>query len=174
MKQIVNQEQWQQVGETRKLEADAYVCVITSVEDVSDKEYLRIEFDIHEGPFKGYFGELFKSKQRWYGSFIKSYKEKALSYFKSFITAVEKSNSNYVWNWDEKTLLNKLLVINFADEQYQGIDGELYWSVKPQEFRSIEALKNGKVKKLDPIYVEIEESYTEKVTPIAQESDLPF
>jgi hypothetical protein len=175
MKQLVNKEQWEQIGENKKLEAGAYVCVITSVEDITEKEYLRIEFDIHEGPFKGYYKEIFNTKQRWLGSFIKSYKEKALGYFKSFITAVEKSNQNFVWDWNEKTLLNKLLVINFAEEQYQGIDGELYWSIKPQEFRSIEALRNGKIKKLDPVYVEIEEHFEQQTKDVKiEESDLPF
>jgi hypothetical protein len=103
MKQLVNKEQWEQIGENKKLEAGAYVCVITSVEDITEKEYLRIEFDIHEGRFKGYYKEIFNTKQRWLGSFIKSYKEKALGYFKSFITAVEKSNQNFVWDWNEKT-----------------------------------------------------------------------
>ena len=34
--------------------AGAYICKITDVEDIKDKEYLKVYYDCAEGDFKGY------------------------------------------------------------------------------------------------------------------------
>ena len=56
---------WQNVEEVKeyvRVAPGGYVCVITAVEDVPDKEYLRIEYDIAEGENKGYYKALYDSK----------------------------------------------------------------------------------------------------------------
>jgi hypothetical protein len=77
----------------KRVPAGGYICVITSVEDFPEREYLRIEYDIAEGEFNGYYQELFNRKDFWGASFIKSYKDKALPFFKAFITAVKNYNT---------------------------------------------------------------------------------
>lgn len=45
---------WDNVqDEVRRPVPDGYIAQITRVEDVEDKEYLRIEWDFFEGEFKG-------------------------------------------------------------------------------------------------------------------------
>ena len=51
----INQNKWNDTkasgGEYDKLPAGAYICVIKTVEDVPDKEYLKIEYDIADGKY---------------------------------------------------------------------------------------------------------------------------
>jgi len=124
----------------------AYICRITGVIDHPDREYLEINFDIAEGEYKNYYSDLFKQfGGNWRGRIYRSYKEKAMVFFKAFIVAVEKSNPGYTWNWDENSLINRLVVVVFGEEEYLWED-ELRINVKPQDTRSIEALREGKIK----------------------------
>lgn len=75
------------------LPSGGYVCTILRVEDIEDKDYLRIEFDITEGDYKDYF--LQQSRTFWSGTFIRSYKQGALPYFKAFLDAVKDSNPGF-------------------------------------------------------------------------------
>ena len=184
-------ENWEQIkdtdeqGNSTRLEPGAYVCKILKVEDVEDKEYLKIAFDITEGEFKGYFKELFNNNTNadkvWSsgGILYRSYKKTAERFFASFITAIEKSNDGYKWNWDEQSLKNKTFVGNFREEEYIS-DGELKVSVKCHETRSTQALKDGNIKPLEIKRVSEEElrSYgllDDKETKVSvQDDDLPF
>ena len=47
---------------------------------------------------------------------IRSYKTNALPFFKGFITAVEKTNPGYTWDWDEKKLIGKNVIAVFGEE----------------------------------------------------------
>lgn len=74
----------QAAGEYTKLQPGGYICQITKVEDFSEKEYLKIEYDIADGEFKKYFKELSEKFNFWGGNFIRSYKDSALPFFKAF------------------------------------------------------------------------------------------
>lgn len=130
MKQV-NLKNVKEAGESARISAGAYICTITAVEDVPDKEYLRVSYDIAEGEFKGYYGELRANHPdwAWVGTYVKSYKERALPMFKRFCSAVSKSNQNFVFdggtvNSDEKTLIGKKLGIILQEEEYYRNDGE--------------------------------------------------
>ena len=158
MRKISNWDEIKNTDEVVKfnnLEPGAYVCKILKVEDVEDKEYLKMAFDIAEGDFKGYFKDLFDNDSRddkkWSNSGIlyRSYQKSAERFFASFITAIEKSNDGYKWNWDEQSLKNKVFVGNFREEEYIS-DGELKSSIKIGEVRSLEAMKDNRIKPLEP------------------------
>ena len=112
--------------------AGPYICKITAVEDVEEKEYLKVSFDITEGEYKGYYA---KGREEhpdwdWFGSYCKSYKTKALPMFKRFCSAVTKSNDGYTFdggaaNSDEKSLIGKKIGLLFREEEYYSNDGEL-------------------------------------------------
>ena len=44
----------QEAGDFTTLLAGAYICIIRNVEDVEDREYLKVTYDIAEGEYKGY------------------------------------------------------------------------------------------------------------------------
>lgn len=111
-------------NEHKRLGPGGYVIGITRVEDHPDKEYLLIEYDIAEGEFKNYYYDLNQNMGFWGGSFIKSYKDKALGFFKQFIDAVTASNRGYKWDNDERKLTRKLVGAVLQVEAYTNRFGE--------------------------------------------------
>lgn len=183
MKKINDWENIKENSDFKRLEPNAYVCAIKSVEDVSNKEYLRICFDIVKGDNKGYFQKLYDSDTRkdkkWpiAGTLIRSYKESALSMFKGFITAIEKSNKNYKWNFDEKTLVKKYIGLIIADEEYLNQKGQKRVRNYVSSVRSLEAIEKGDftipaLKELDEYKIaEVNKKEEDFVDPFANNNE---
>lgn len=121
-----------EAGEFKSVTAGAYICKICAVEDVPDKEYLKVSYDIAQGEFAGYYTDTRKEHPdwSWSGAYVKSYKTKALPMLKRFCSAVSKSNGNFVFdagavNSDEQTLVGKKLGLVLAEEEYYSNSGEL-------------------------------------------------
>lgn len=74
--------------------------------------------------------------------------ENCLKMFKGFTTSVEKSNPGYIWNFDEKTLINKKLCGVFGLEQYEKQDGTTGFATRLTQFRSLEKLSEVKIPKV--------------------------
>lgn len=136
----------QQGGEFEKLPAGGYICKITAVEDLPDKEYLKIEFDIADGKYKGWFADTYQRANFWGGRLVRSYKETAKGFFKGFTTAVEQSNAGYKWAWDEKSLVGKMIGIVLAMEEYIGNDSTVKERLYVAQNRSVDAIKKGDFK----------------------------
>lgn len=147
MKKIDGFENVQESVPFKRLEPNAYVCKIMKAEDVPEKEYLRIYFDIAEGDEKGRFSKMFKEDNRpdkkWAaaGTFIRSYKSTAVSMFKGFTNALEKSNKSYTWDWDENKLKGKTIVLIIGEEEYLNQKGQKKIRNYVASVRSLEAYK---------------------------------
>lgn len=196
MKKINGYDEVQESGSFKRLPAGAYIVRILDATDVPDKEYLKISFDIAEGEHKGFFSEQFKNDTRegkkWpaSGSFIRSYKEKALPMLKGFTGSVERSNTGYVWNFDEKTLKNKLVGLVLGDEEFVNSSGKVRTRTYVASVRSVDSIKKGdfdvpEVKKLDPSKLTANQPAasapivnpfddSEPVTPAPDFNDNPF
>ena len=154
MKQINNFENVQATtGEFNKLPAGGYICRITLADDLpfdastNKGDYLKIEYDIAVGDFKNYYKEQFdKFGKFWGGTFFRSYKEKALGMFKHFIECVEKSNAGFVWSWDEKTLMGKVIGLVLAEEEYEKSDGSVGVRLYVKEVKTVQEIKDGNFK----------------------------
>lgn len=147
----VNLENVQEAGTGMGLKAGGYVCKITSVEDVPEKEYLYIEFDIAEGDFKDYYKKLQASKNFWGGTMYKSYKEKALPMLKRFCSAVTKSNPGYIFdagaqNSDEKTLKGKMIGLVLFEEEYLKNNGDIGTRLKVDYETEVDKIRKGEFK----------------------------
>lgn len=173
MRKIENFEEVQELKDQR-LEEGPQIVVIKKVEDVTEKEYLRIEFDIANGDLKGMFESMSEQTGVWSntGTLYKSYKQSALPYFKRFIVAVEKSNDNFKFDFDEQKLVGKYFVINYGIEEYEK-DGEIKEGLKPVEARSIQSFKEGKIEVPKPKRLERTNVQTNK-TEVEIDEDLPF
>jgi hypothetical protein len=121
----------QEAGDFTRLPAGAYICKITNVEDIPDKEYLKVSYDIAEGTYAGYYTKTREDHPdwAWVGAYVKSYKTKALPMFKRFCSAVSKSNGAFVFdgstvNADERTLIGKRIGIVLQEEEYYSDSGE--------------------------------------------------
>jgi len=150
MQPIRNYDQIQpSAGGFEKPGAGAYICRIVNVTDVpmdprtGKGNYLKIEYDIHEGNFKDYYTEAYKKFNKWWASFIRSYKESALGMFKHFTDCVEKSNGGYKWNFDESTLKGKLIGLVIGEEEYVSNQGEVRVRTYVADVKTLQQIDNG-------------------------------
>lgn len=138
---------WNNVKENgSQLPAGGYVCGITSVEDVPGKEYLKFEFDVAEGEYKNYYRALCESKGFWGGSFIKSYKEKALGFFKTMLVCFEKSNKGFSFDCDEKVFKRKYIGLVLSEEEFVKKTGEVGKRLYVSDFKSVDDIHKGNFK----------------------------
>lgn len=149
MKHIENFDKVEEAGdvEFKPLPVGAYGCIIKDVTDHPQEQFLELHFDIAEkGEYQDYYA---KHTNKGYGSMRCYYTEKSLTFFKRTITAFEKTNKNYKFDFNEKSLIGKKCVINFCEREYvdQNTD-EVKIAVDPREIRSYEALKENKIKPL--------------------------
>ena len=149
MKKIDNWEAVKVSNGYSRLPAGGYIVEIKDVKDVPEKEYLCIEFDICQGDYKGKYQKEYEEDTRkdkkWpnAATLYRSYSNKAVSMFKGFITAVEKSNSGYKWDWKESSLKNKMLGVIIGDEEYLNSNGQKRIRSKVVSVRSTDIIKSG-------------------------------
>lgn len=124
MKPIKDFDKIQASGDFERLPAGGYVIRITEATDEPSKEYLRITYDIAEGPEAGRYKNE-EPDNAYRHQFIRSYKEKALGMFKAFTNALEESNKGYKWDWKESTLPGKILGVVIGYEEYEANDGNI-------------------------------------------------
>lgn len=164
----------QEATEFENLVPGGYIAKITVVHDMEEKEYLKIEYDIAEGKYKGYYGELFDRANFWGGNFIRSYKEKALSFFKAFTTSVEGSNNGFKWTSDETKLVGKFVGLVLGEEEYIGKEGTAKKRLYVSQTRSIDEIKKGNFKVPEPKILPKSEVPSGFVEVTEDLSDLPF
>lgn len=155
MRQIDN---WDAIQETDGFERPApgaYIARIVSVEDVEEKEYLAIRWDFVEGIYKGENQATFDRAGFWPTVLRKSYKEKALGFFKAFKTAVEMSNSAYTFSTKYvQGLVGKYMGVVLGEEEYRKNNGDIDKRLYVHQVRSLKAIRDGdfkvpELKKLD-------------------------
>lgn len=185
----INLDAVQEAQEFERLGPGGYVCGIIRAEDVPEKEYLRIEFDIADGPFKNYFRGMRErlALDSWpaAGVLYRSYKESALPFFKQFVTCVQVSNAGYVFKNDEATLARKLFGVVMGEEEYEKNDGTIGTRLKAATVRSVKSIREGdfkvpplkKLKSPTGAYAEAYRAQPAGSTDYAvidDEEDLPF
>lgn len=143
MKPITNWNDIKAAGSFDRPGCGGYVCQIKNVIDNTKAERFEVEFDIVEGPFKNYAADTAERAGFWPLHFIKSYKQKALGFFKKFIEAVEETNNNFTWDWDEKKLVNKGVGIVLQEEEYEGRDGKIRTRLNAVEFTTAAKIRAG-------------------------------
>lgn len=172
-------------GEGNKLPAGGYICRIKSAEETtskSGKKMLEVRFDIAEGQYAGYYMEKYKKAKpkndsesvRWQGThYIVLEGEYADARFKGFISALEESNPNFQWNWDENSLSNLLFGGIFGEEEFKG-DRGIGKTTKLRYVRNVECIRTGDYQIPEP------KLYEEPVGPFTNfnsndtEDSLPF
>ena len=64
------------------------------------------------------------------------------STFKGMVTAFEKSNPGYRWNWDENSLAGKLIGVLFRNEEWENDEGKTGWTVRPFRAISVDSVRS--------------------------------
>ena len=130
-----------------------FICEIKTVEDVPEKEYLRVGYDIAEAlnddqkQFVGMYAKRKAERDFDYPSTVVSYKEQSLPFFKGFVTALEESNKGYEWDNDETKFVGKRIGFVIGEEEYEGKDKNGAPKVKVRTYvaerRSVQTIKDG-------------------------------
>lgn len=155
MVQISNWDAIPDAAEFDRPTPGGYIGVITDYEDVDRLDqngkgmYLKLYWDFAEGPLKGSLGDAFARLGYWfgYGIFVRSYKEKALPFFKGFKTCLEVSNPRYVFQTNNlEAMRGKRLGIVLGEEEYRKNDGTVGTRLYVAEVRSVKAIQDGDYK----------------------------
>lgn len=181
----IDKKAWEEAKESigfKRLAPGGYVCAIKNVEDVPEKEYLKVQFDVVKGDDAGYFTRQFKADNReekkWpnAGTFYRSYKDSALGMFKGFITSVSESNKNFKWDWDEQVLKNKYIGVIISEEEYLNGKGEKRVRNHVVNVRSVPTIESGdfdipELKKLDTSAVQTNTKEDNFVDPFGSNNE---
>lgn len=103
--------------------AAAYMCKIVNVEHYESRQGIVVELDICGGAYDRHYSTLNEKFGFWALSSFRSYKPRALPYFKKFIKDVERSNPGYKWDGDETKLIGKEIGAVIGYREYIGNDG---------------------------------------------------
>ena len=138
-----------------KLPIGGYVLKIikTKIESYSWGQVLVLAFDIAEGEYTGFYQKNFDAQQndkKWKGTHRinlpkndgSEKDEWSIKTLKSRMTAVEASNDGYVWNWDENSLVGKLVGGLFGNKEYE-VDGKRGFYTDCRAFCSVERIRAG-------------------------------
>ena len=139
MAQILNLSKYgtkQQVAEAHPdqyddIAAGGYICTIVDAILDTTKEYIRLDLDIAEGPFKGYFQALEDRAGCWGLSNYSSFKESQLGRFSKLCTCFGLCNPGYEFDpfraqgIDVDTLKGKQIGVVISKEEYRNRNGEI-------------------------------------------------
>lgn len=175
--------------------AGGYVLAICAVEDHAGKQYLKIYCDIAgvadkaNEQFVGYYGQRRERSGNKIPlfSFIRSYKDSALGFFKAFLVALEKSgNSGFVadrFDGDEQQFCGMVVGAVLGQEEYVWND-KLRARLRVAQLCSVERIKKGdfeipELKKVDPAAVPVAAAPTSSMDSYGaavpfRDEDIPF
>lgn len=174
-------------GENERLELGGHELVILDAREykseISGNVSLKVSVDIGgKDKQKGFFQKQYDSnklsERKWPAGGVKymSLKDEQLGFLKGFITALEKSNSNFKFNtkgtWEQ--LKGLKIAGQFGLEEYQDNEGKIKTATKLIQFRSLDKLseiKIPKVKLLNGELVDYEE-YKTRNDEVQQLNDL--
>lgn len=115
-------------GGRRRLPAGGYIARIKTVTKDEPRQFLKIEYDISEGEWTGYYADLNERAHFWGGTFVRSYKLSAAGFFRGFLEAVQDSNPGVkliseTGSVEEQQLVGKEIGLILGEEEYEANDG---------------------------------------------------
>ena len=138
-------------GEFESITPGGHICRIRAAKEENNNgnRQLVIAFDLDDqdaqgGFYQRQYGQRVQGdvNAKWPGGYRQGIDGKSLPFFKGLITAIERSNPGYTWNWDETSLKGKLFGGVFGREEYMGTDGKPRWSCKVRAVRSVEGVED--------------------------------
>lgn len=173
-------------GEYETLPLGGHICKVmgTKIETYDWGEVLVVALDIAEGEPTGFYQRQYNRRietdaaAKWPGTFRQPIPQnngtekdtKTKGFFKGMITAIEKSNPGYTWNWDERSLVGKKVGGVFGQEEYRTQDGAVKLSTKCTALRSVDTIRKG----VDAPPVRPLKASAQATAPGHSDSDLPF
>lgn len=152
--------------------AGGYVCRIISTRVDEKKQCLFVDLDIAEGDYADHFRDVHDRTGYWFLTLPRSFKPRALPFFKRFTHVAEQSNQDYWWTGDETKLEGLLIGATIYREEYIGNDGKKKSRTKVDEVYTVDQIRAGKFK--TPEDKPLEEEQRPAATVFASEEDIPF
>jgi hypothetical protein len=160
IKQFKDYDKTQAYGDFATLPKGGYVVKImgASKETNSNGEYLKIGCDIAEGEYKDFFAESYKNDKRedkkWGCNFLLNLPKDdgtekdgwTKRSFKTFTEALEDSNSNYHFDWDESKFKGLIIGGLFNEQDYEKSDGSIGTSVRMARVCTAQKIREGNYK----------------------------
>lgn len=117
-------------GDFQRLPAGPYVVRIISMQDVPDREYVELVYDIAEGEHAGYYSDDWGIAHPYAHHIFLSYKDRALGMLKGRLEAIQDSNPGFdpFAAWDAgrfDMFANRVLGVNLREEEYRKGDGSI-------------------------------------------------
>lgn len=126
----------QKMMSTTQLPKGGYVAEVKNVriEEYSWGDVLILAIDICEGEYKNFFKQQYENDDRenkkWKGTFRinipsekSKYPESDRRKFNNLIYSFENSNPNFIFDWDEQKLKNKIVGVIYRNKQFMKDDG---------------------------------------------------
>lgn len=148
----------QTYSENRKLPAGGYVIEIKKAEVGTydnGNQYLQIAFDICEGEFKDFYVDQYNNstfEPKQYKGRIRLGLPKedgteqdnwTLRNLKTNMVAIEESNNDYTWDWDETKLKGLKAGMLFRNKEYSYNGNNGFWT-EPFKFFNVDKIREGK------------------------------
>jgi len=184
----VNMSNIESAGTFPRPKAGAYVIKIVSATNNKPNERLDIEFDFAEGELEDYYKDMQDRFKFWGGKFTKSYKARALPFFRSFIEAVVRSNPDVdglvIGNYedvDETKLPGLKVGMVVGEKEYIGNDGKkkIRLDTYNAKYIPIEDIRAGNY--TVPEFIPLEETPSESAEVVdttafgpVSDDDMPF
>lgn len=149
MKPIANFDQVPESTDFKRLVPGGYIVRFEAVDELADKEYFQIVYDVAEGEFKGLYSDEWGKEHAYAHTHRASYKEKAHGLFKSMLSSIDKSNNCKLVDKAQKAgitsadLKGKLVGAVIGYETYVGNDGNDKQRLVIRSFKSVDDIRSG-------------------------------
>ena len=143
-------------GDIQTLPRGGYVLKIMGAEVCESKigQYIKISCDVAEGEYLDFFANDYRNQQqedkKWHCNYLLNVPNDDGSEkdgwtkrrFKTVTEALEDSNSNYHFDWDEKKFKGKLIGGLFNEREYE-FNGDIKKSTNLAQLCSVEKIRKG-------------------------------
>ena len=169
-------------GDFERLPAGGYVIKITGVKDENkpDKQYLKIIYDIADGPEAGRYANEDPDND-YRHSFIRSYKDTALGMLKAFLQAVDETNGSKLGETvetglDEQRLVGLYLGVVLGYEEYETNAGDVKERLYVKSCKTAKQIQEGdfKVPELKKLKAKTNAAAIPEGFTALTDADLPF
>lgn len=158
-----NYDKAQKYTQSERLPAGGYELRIENVkldsfkgQDGQEYENLIIAFDVCSGEYTGFYRKQYDSQsgedKKWKGTYrcpvpAEDAEESdwRLRRFKTVIASIEESNPGYHFDWNEKTLVKKIVGGLFCNAEWE-MNGRSGWYTKCQSLVDVERIRSGNFK----------------------------
>ena len=173
------------------LPVGGYVAKImdATVIDYSWGSVLKVDFDIAEGDFKGFFATDYRNNtnedKKWRGVYRinipderNQYFENQKKSFNNFIACLEETNNGFHFDWDESKLKGKGIGVLFRNKEWE-MNGNTGWTTECCAVTTVKDIRDGnfKLPKDKPLKAKAASTPTYSAAdfaPADDDSDLPF